>query len=262
MKSSSDNNRFYEQLAPVYHLKVDWNNRSAKEDDLFAYLIGALQPASVLDLGCGDGGHAPRYAAAGIRYSGIDSSNEMIKTAVRIHGALTGVSFSTGDMTKLPRETSGQFDQVIMLGNTLPHLLTPRDLNATLAGISRSLTTNGHFVLQTVNPGKLIRKAIHFLPPKLADDVLFAPFYLKQGDNWDFYMPIYRLKNGAVAATNITTTRLKFWTKQQIVEQARIRGLKLVAAYGSAKLAAYISSKSENLILIFRKLSDARTPRG
>jgi len=37
MKSSSNNNRFYEQLAPVYHLKVDWSNRSAKENELFGF---------------------------------------------------------------------------------------------------------------------------------------------------------------------------------------------------------------------------------
>lgn len=262
MKSSSNNSRFYEQLAPVYHLKVDWSNRSAKENELFGLLIESLKPASVLDLGCGDGGHAPRYAEAGIRYFGIDSSGKMIRSASQAHRSLAGVSFSTGDMAKLPSDTKGRFDQVIMLGNTLPHLLTSQSLKATLAGISRSLTTNGHFILQTVNPGKLTHKTIHFLPPKLTGEVFFAPFYLKQGDGWDFYMPIYQLRNGTVAATNISSTRLKFWTKQQLVEQARDQGLRFVASYGNAKLEAYSASKSENLILIFRKLAHARTSRG
>lgn len=262
MKSSSNNNRFYEQLAPVYHLKVDWKNRSAKEDGLFDRLIEELKPASVLDLGCGDGGHAARYAAAGIRYFGIDSSDEMIKTALQAHQSLAGVTFATGEMARLPSDTKGQFDQVIMLGNTLPHLLTNRSVKATLAGISRSLTANGHFILQTVNPGKLARKTIHFLPPKLAGETFFAPFYLKQGDGWDFYMPVYQLKNGAVTATNISSTRLKFWTKRQLVDQARGQGLKCVAAYGNAKLDEYNVAKSENLILILRKSTHARTSRG
>ncbi len=245
----------------MYHLKVDWDTRSAKEEELFAFLIGSLKPTSVLDLGCGDGGHAPRYAAAGIRYSGVDSSVEMIKTAARMHGALAGVSFSTGDMTKISMTNRGQFDQVVMLGNTLPHLITAKDLKAALTGISRSLTTNGYFVLQTVNPGKLIRNTTYFLPPKLAGDVFFAPFYLKRDDEWDFYMPVYRLKNGTVAETHISSTRLKFWSKQQVVEQARNQGLKYVAAYGNAKLEPYSASRSDNLILIFRKPAYARTSR-
>ena len=186
----------------------------------------------------------------------------MIKAASQAHRSLAAVSFATGDMTKLPSDTRGRFDQVVMLGNTLPHLLTAQSLKVTMAGISRSLTRNGHFVLQTVNPGKLTHKSIHFLPPKLAGEVFFAPFYLNHGDGWDFYMPVYQLRNGAITATNVSSTRLKFWTKSQVIELARGQGLKFVAAYGNAKLEKYSASKSENLILVFRKLAHARTPRG
>lgn len=262
MKSSSNNNQFYEQLAPVYHLKVDWNNRSTKENQLFAYLINSLKPSSVLDIGCGDGGHASRYASAGIRYRGLDSSSAMIERANVKSSSLPEVSFSIGDMTKLPKSTVAEFDQVIMLGNTLPHLLSAKTLQATLSGICRSLTDSGHFVVQTVNPGAFAGKKLHFLPPKLTTEVLFTPFYSKQGEVWDFYMPIYRLSNGAILSSNITSTSLRFWTKHEIVSQAQPLGLKLINAFGNAKLDPYRSAHSENMILIFRKLPRARTSRG
>lgn len=262
MKSRSNNDQFYQQLAPVYHLKVDWKNRSGKEDPLFAYLIDSLKPSSVLDIGCGDGGHASRFASAGIRYHGLDSSSAMIEAAVKSHSSLSGVTFSVGDMAKLPKLFSGQFDQVVMLGNTLPHLLTRQKLKATLTGISRSLINSGYFVLQTVNSGTFTGKEIRFLPPKLTTEVLFAPFYSKRGEFWDFYMPIYRLTNGVVSSSNITSTSLKFWTKKEIVAQAQSLGLKLTAAFGNAKLDPYRTATSDNMILIFRKLTNARTARG
>lgn len=261
MKSSSNSSRFYELLAPVYHLKVDWDNRSAKENKLFDYLISDLKPTSVLDIGCGDGGHAGRYAEAGASYLGIDSSIEMIKTASRTHQGRSGVNFATGDMARLAPEYAGGFDQAVMLGNTLPHVLTARDLTATLSGVSRSLQPHGYFVVQTVNPGSFANKKIHFLAPKKSGDVLFAPFYLNQGETWDFYMPIYRLAGDAAVAANIASTRLRFWSRQELTERARKSGLTTVAAFGNSRLDPYHTRTSDNLILVFRKLANARTSR-
>ncbi len=259
MKSSPNSNSFYDQLAPLYRIKVDWESRSAKEDKLFDYLISTLKPTSVLDLGCGDGGHAPRYLTAGITYHGIDYSAEMIRVARQAYGQSEGSLFEVGDMSMLSAKLSARFDQILLLGNTLPHVSTLRTLRTTLAGIGRSLVAGGHFVVQTVNPGSLAGKRVHFLAAKLTTEAFFVPVYVRDGHYWEFYLTTHRLNAGSIESTTTSSTRLRIWNKRQVVENARRYGLKLISAYGGPQLQPYQSNKSGNMILIFRKVSRAGT---
>lgn len=254
MKSGSNSNRFYGKLAPVYDLKVDWKKRHGKEQPLFSYLIDKLQPAAVLDIGCGDGGHAPLYSAAGVTYWGIDLSQEMVEKAALKNQGLPGVKFKVGDMSRLPVEFKRSFDQIIILGNTLPHLLTEQSLAKTFAGLGRTLRSGGHLAIQTVNPAPMKKKLAHFLPPKLSEDTFFAPFYIKSGHLWDFFMPIYRIGERGVALQSAELTHLRFWSKSEIVGHASRAGLKLAATFGSAQLDKYQPIASENMILIFKKV--------
>lgn len=257
MKSSSNSNRFYDQLAPVYHIKVDWKNRAGKENRLFEFLTKTLQPSRVLDIGCGDGGHAQRYADAGVKYHGIDKSSTMVQAAKSACGQMPGVSFSTGDMTKLPKSYSKQFDQIIVLGNTIPHLITSDDMKKAVAGFSRCLGTGGHLVLQTVNPRVLENKSVFLLPPKLAQGTLFTPFYVNRGKYWEFVMPIFSVANESVSSKSAATTMLRFWSREELKAAGATCGLRLVSAFGDAGLSPYKPRSSGNMILLFRKIADA-----
>ncbi len=261
MKSSPNSNRFYDQLAPVYHLKVDWQHRASKEDRLFELLTRELQPACVLDIGCGDGGHAARYAAVGAQYLGIDKSPAMIRAAKRTHGQSPNATFRTGDMTKLPVSFAARFNQVVILGNTIPHLTTLAALTQAFAGMSRSLIDGGHLVLQTVNPHILAGKKLHLLPPKLTQDTLFVPFYLKRGECWEFVMQIFKVSRVSVTHRSAATTMLRFWSRDEIKAVALANKLRLVASYGDAGLSSYKPQSSDNMILLFRKKAHAGTSR-
>jgi len=248
-----DRESFYDDLAPVYHLKVNWRNRLGKEQPLLDSLIQDPCPAAVLDLGCGDGGHSDFFAAAGIRYVGIDNSAAMLAMARRQHRHRL-ISFHRADLRKLPRLSPAHFDLCLLLGNTLPHLHTQGDLNRLLAAVRRQLNPGGRFAIQTVNPALFARKSIHFLSPALAGGTtLFAPFYVRRGDRWDFHMMIHTLDAGRLAATKITTTRLRFWSKSEITRTATASGFRLKASFGNAALAPYQPRRSENLILVFER---------
>lgn len=248
----SDN--FYEQLAPLYHLKVDWDKRLPKETALFDLLFAHRDISAVCDLGCGDGGHAREIVKRNAVYIGIDSSERMIRMAKAKHARGKGMHFLKGDMLKLPVKYRGKFDLVLLLGNTLPHILTGAELRMLIKSVGRLLTPHGRFVIQTVNPEMLKTKLVHFLPPKLADNrVLFAPFYVRQDKYWNFLMPIYIIEQGKIISHNSLETRLKFWQRSEIAAAAS-RDFKVTNAYGDAGLKPYIRSKSENMILILEKI--------
>lgn len=244
---------FYRDLAPVYHEKVDWGNRLKKEERLHHQLVSRGDVKRILDLGCGDGGHAEFYTKKGIRYTGIDNSREMIAMARHAHKSRLA-SFRVGEMQRLSSDLSGRFDLCLLIGNTLPHLLTERALGQTLAQAARCLTVGGRFVIQTVNPGILRGRNVSFLAPKLANGRrLFLPFYVCRGTHWDFHMVIVTMSGQKLEGSQVLITKLRFWSKAEIVRAGRASGLALEATYGSAALTAYQPRRSDNLILIFKR---------
>lgn len=245
---------FYEQLAPLYHLKVDWDKRLPKETALFDLLFANHYVSAVCDLGCGDGGHAREIVKRGASYVGIDSSARMIRMAKSRHAGIKGIQFLRSDMRQLPVKYNGMFDLVLLLGNTLPHILSGADLRKLMKNVSRLLSPRGRFVIQTVNPEMLKTKQVHFLPPKLADNrVLFAPFYARQDKYWVFSMPIYIIEQGKIVSHRALETRLKFWLRSEIATAAS-REFKVTHAFGDAGLASYVKATSDNMVLIMEKI--------
>jgi SAM-dependent methyltransferase len=252
--ASKQSDKFYEQLAPLYHLKVDWDKRLPKEIALFDLLFGEGDISAICDLGCGDGGHAKEISRRGATYVGIDNSAQMISMAKKKFAQKKEVNFFKGDMLHLPGKYRGKFDLVMLLGNTLPHILSVADLKTLLKGVHNLLKPGGRFVLQTVNPYLLKDKSVHFLPPKLANGtVLFTPFYLRQGEFWSFQMPIYLFEQRKLTSHIIPETRLKFWSPSEITK-ASAWFLKVSHTFGSAGLTPYVRTKSENLILIMKRI--------
>ncbi len=247
-------NDFYEQLAPLYHLKVDWEKRLPKETPLFDFLFSKGDIAAVCDLGCGDGGHAGEIAGRGAMYFGIDNSAEMIKTAKRHYQKMKGIQFLKSDMLQVPAIYNRMFDVVLLLGNTLPHMLTDADMKKLFAAAHRLLGPHGRFIIQSVNPGKLKSEPVHFLPPKLAEKrVLFTPLYVRQREAWDFLMPIYVLEEGRLKSHSVLRTRLRFWTRSEVVNFAGTK-FRLRQTFGDAQLSPYHSKRSENMILTLERI--------
>lgn len=251
--TTTRDDKFYEKLAPLYHLKVDWDKRLPKEKPLFDLLFADFDISAVCDLGCGDGGHAEEIIKRGAAYVGIDNSSEMITMAKRHYEKRQGIRFIKGSMLRLPCEHNGMFDLVLLLGNTLPHVLSKRDLAGLFRSVNRVLEPKGRFVLQTVNPGLLRKKQVHFLAPKLAESrLLFTPLYAREGDFWNFHMPVYVIEEGKMISSSDAVTKLRFWNRSEIAEAAK-QYFRTTRTFGSASLSPYSAAKSDNLILILEK---------
>lgn len=79
-------------------------------------------PLQILELGCGTGGHAAQFVAAGCKVHGIDSSPEMVaRASERLRGNLAA-SFGTGDATTLA--LGRKFDLVVALFHVLSYQAT------------------------------------------------------------------------------------------------------------------------------------------
>lgn len=153
---------FYDALAPVFDVMTDWPSRLALEGPFLRHTLEEAEARRVLDAACGSGGHVVWLAEAGFQVAGVDESGRMVSLAAA-KAAKHGVSASLAVSSLLrvsPRsvpaiaaETGGwqDFDAVLCLGNSLPHLRTLDELVGALGALASVLKPGGVIVLQNLN---------------------------------------------------------------------------------------------------------------
>lgn len=132
-----------------------------------ARLLGRpLSGLRILDAGCATGALCRALAVEGCQVVGIDRNSNMISLA-RSKTRLAGISensctFFCDDLLNLPHHFSPQqFAAIVCLGNTLPHLESPRKF---LQIAQNLLIPNGILVLQLVHFEKAIKNKTKEFP--------------------------------------------------------------------------------------------------
>lgn len=99
---------------------------------------------AVLDLGCGPGLYASRFARAGLKVTGVDYSRSSIDYAIRYaHEQNLDVQYRYQNYLEL--EDDGLYDAVLLIyGDFCP--LDPRQRSRLLSNVRRALRPGGRFV--------------------------------------------------------------------------------------------------------------------
>jgi 2-polyprenyl-3-methyl-5-hydroxy-6-metoxy-1,4-benzoquinol methylase len=131
----------------------------------YAPLLGQLPawlgraPASLLDIGCGDGLLVELSRQAGIASAGSEISEPL---AGRVRARLGDDAIVAGDLSQLP---AAQYDAVTLI-NVLEHVTDPAEM---LANISRLLRPGGVALIHTLNiagiPARLSGARWHQIEP-------------------------------------------------------------------------------------------------
>jgi SAM-dependent methyltransferase len=111
----------------------------------------ALYGSPVLELACGSGAYMIPLAEKGISVVGVDISDEMLSRAKEKAAARNvAVDLRKSDIRDF--ELNQQFPLILLLGNSLQHLLTREDVEKCFAAVKRHLMPNGRFVVEVFNP--------------------------------------------------------------------------------------------------------------
>jgi SAM-dependent methyltransferase len=106
---------------------------------------GVSATASVLDLGCGTGGHVIPLVQRGFRVTGVDRSAEMLARAqAKADVAGASVTLLEGDVRDV--DAGGPFDVVTSMFAVVSYQLTNADLAAMFSTARRHLEQGGLFV--------------------------------------------------------------------------------------------------------------------
>jgi SAM-dependent methyltransferase len=126
----------------LYRAK-DYAGECACLEDLFAR--HGVRPRTILDLGCGTGGHSLLLAQQGYRMTAVDRSPDMLRAA-RAKADLAGVAvdFQQRDITTL--DWRERFDAAIAMFAVVGYLSGDGQLQALLSGVHAALRPGGMFI--------------------------------------------------------------------------------------------------------------------
>jgi 2-polyprenyl-3-methyl-5-hydroxy-6-metoxy-1,4-benzoquinol methylase len=123
-------------------------SRVAATDRAIVEAVGALRPARVLDVGCGEGWLARRLMSGpGGEVVGVDGSAALIAAALAAHPAGRYRLLSYADAVRQPARLGGPYDVVVCNFALLGEHLSPP-----LGALRSALAPNGALLIQTLHP--------------------------------------------------------------------------------------------------------------
>jgi glycine/sarcosine N-methyltransferase len=177
----------YDSFAPDYDRFVNWPERLLFETPFIESRLNQIpaqnKPLKVLDAACGTGQHAIALTQHGYQVSAADLSVPMVEQArANARAASVKLDIRPAGFGSLAQTFGNDvFDAVLCLGNSLPHLLTPADLQAALADFAACLRPGGVLLIQNRNFDAVMRTKQRWMDPQMYQDDqhewLFLRFY-------------------------------------------------------------------------------------
>ena len=141
-------NLFAEYYSKIFSVK----NYADEVNSILAIYdkIKGNMPLSVIDIGCGTGGHSIQFAENGIRTIGVDNDPTMIEQARKVnYRDSLDVIYINVDIGNI--NNSSKFDLAVSLFNVVNYIPSLADLNTFLTDISNVLTDNGVYIFDCWN---------------------------------------------------------------------------------------------------------------
>jgi ubiquinone/menaquinone biosynthesis C-methylase UbiE len=255
----------YDLFSEDYDRFVNWEDRLAYEMPFIEEQINHLkQPGKsslkILDSACGTGMHAIALAKQGHIVSAADLFPQMIKkgldNAQREGVAVQFAAAGFGEM----KQTFGrdQFELVLCLGNSLPHVLSETELFNALQDFASVLKQDGVLFIQNRNFDAVVKQQSRWMDKQV---------HQADGMEWIFHRYYDFLPNGLIRfniatlkheidedwKAGVTSTLLRPQLHDDLLNLLRQAGFMEIQAYGSMQAEPFAADSSGNLILTAKK---------
>jgi glycine/sarcosine N-methyltransferase len=253
----------YDDFSNDYDRFVNWTGRLAHELPFIESqleLVAGSENRRLLDAACGTGMHAIALAQRGYTVTGTDFSAGMIQRARENALAQTvSVEFITAGFGQLaPLAGKGTFSAVLCLGNSLPHVRGPEELQAALEDFGACLHPGGLLLLQNRNFDLVLAQGERWMEPQAhqgsAEEWLFLRFYdyLPDG-SIQFNIISLQRQSGNSWTQRIYSTRLFPLLQAEMTQALQAAGFAKIEAFGGLDGSAFDAAASGNLVISARK---------
>jgi len=247
----------YDAFSGDYDRFVDWEDRLGHDLPFLVEELGRVGARRVLDVACGTGWHTIALSRRGYEVVGADISAGMIERAQQ-NAARKGVPvrFVQAGFGQLAGQVGHDFDGLICMGNSLPHVLGAETLRDTLADFASVLRPGGVLIIQQRNFDQVWSEGQRFMPLQThrEDDQewLFFRFYDFGEERITFNMVILR-REGAKWDYQVQATELRPISRDHMVELLEQVGFREITCYGNLRRSPFIPEESGNLVVVTRK---------
>lgn len=252
----------YQRFASNYDRFNNWKDRLAFEMPFIDKQLRILKqktgdPFSILDAACGTGMHAIALAKEGYQVSGADLVPEMIEIAYdNANSEGVKVDFRAAGFGALSTEFAPcQFNTVLCLGNSLPHLISQDDIAEALDDFNQCLVSGGMLLIQNRNFDSIMQQKNRWMEPQAFNEGdkewLFHRFYDFEADGTIRFniITLSRIP-GADWLINIDHTRLMPMLFEDLSVLLCSSGFSSMEFHGDMSGHAYDPESSPNLIIV------------
>lgn len=246
----------YDAFSDDYDRFVNWEGRLNVEMRLIEELLASVGARSVLDAACGTGMHALALAERGYAVTGADISEGMIDRA-RANAASRqqDTPFVVSGFGELAERVGGQFDALICLGNSLPHLLDADDLAGALADFARMLRPGGLLMIQNRNFDMVLQSRERWMSPQAhqeqGNEWIFVRFYDYDADGLlTFNVMTLRRQDGGAWQQHATATRLWPVRRDELIAALEKTSFEDIRCLGDMTGTSFDAATSGNLVVV------------
>ena len=243
---------FYEAIAGDYDVIVNADARRQSAERIAQWVTEDLHAHRVLDAACGTGLHVRALTQHGAEVVAADISKAMLQEArARSGNADEHVRWVHAPMQEVSAEVQGPFDAILCLGNSLPHLLTDEDLDATLSGFASLLTGEAAAVLQLLNYQRILTRGERIVGVTRKGDSEYVRFYDFLPELVSFNILELTWRNDE-CEHRLHQTRLRPFRAEELCEACGRAGLDRVDLYEGPSLKPFDPAASDVLMLVAR----------
>lgn len=232
--------------SPYYHKLYQHRNEDDAImliDNLFEYLKPETG-SKILDLACGRGRHAAYIARKGFSTTGVDISENSIKTAI-INYNIPNLEFYTHDMRDPVR--INYFDYVFNFFTSFGYFNRPADNKKVLKSVNLSLKPRGKFLIDFMNTTRVLDNLVE----REMVDVDGTEFYIRREflDN----KILKHIKFDAEGRVYSYTERVQALMPYHFHNLFNDTRFKILAEFGNYKLEPFDTKKSERYMVLVEK---------
>ena len=244
---------FYDEIASDYDAMTGAGQRAARAEVFLRELVSRYRIESALDAACGTGLYAIALAKMGVRVVGADISAAMIDQARQnANQAGAQVDWLCEPMQKLDYKARGPFDAVLCMGNSIPHLLSDKDLRTALGGFAELLRPDGIVVVQLLNYGRVLAEKERIVGINRAGDKEYVRFYDFLPDRVRFN--ILEIDWSAGQCTHrLHSTELRPYTADDVATAMMRQGCSSVDFYSGLSFDGFDRRTGETVTLVGTK---------
>jgi SAM-dependent methyltransferase len=230
-------------------------------DDIPFYLKQAQASGGpVLELACGTGRITIPLAEAGIKITGLDLTEGMLRQArARAAGKGIAVDWVLGDCRKF--DLGLKFNLIFFPFNSIAHLHDPESIEACLECVKKHLSDEGRFIVDIFNPrlDLLIRDASERYPvAEYPDPDGGGTVVITENNVYDASTQVNHIKwyyqVGKGCAERVAELNMRIFFPQELDALLRAGGFEIEAKYGNFDESPFGASSPKQIIL-------ARPPR-